>query len=267
MGNVRKYGAPPFAVAIVHGGPGAAGEMASVARELSSSAGVLEPLQTATTVHGQVEELRAILEDNASLPLTLIGFSWGAWLSCILASFHPELVNKLILVSSGPLDEKYASSVMKTRLRRLHGADKKEATFLYQSLSISGPADRDYYETLARFAELISRADSFDPLPDEDDKVEFNIDVYRPVWDEAGRLRSSGHLLEIVRRIKCPVVAIHGDYDPHPAAGVKHPLSQAIKDFRFVLLEKCGHYPWRERKARDTFYRILNAEILVLGTP
>jgi pimeloyl-ACP methyl ester carboxylesterase len=252
-------------VAAVHGGPGAAGEMASVARELSSSAGVLEPLQTAATVHGQVEELRAILEDNASLPLTLIGFSWGAWLSCILASFHPELVNKLILVSSGPLDEKYASSVMKTRLRRLRGADRKEAASLYQALCIPGPADKDYYETLARFTELISRADSFDLLPDAGDEVEFNMDIYRTVWDEAGKLRSSCHLLEIVRRIKCPVAAIHGDYDPHPAAGVKHPLSRAIKDFRFVLLEKCGHYPWRERNARDTFYRILNAEISTPG--
>lgn len=247
-------------MAAVHGGPGASGEMATVARELSSSAGVLEPLQTAATVHGQVEELRGILEDNASLPLTLIGFSWGAWLSCILASFHPELVKKLILVSSGPIDQKYASSVMKTRLRRLHGADKEEAASLYQALCIPAPADNNYYEILSRFRELISKADSFDLLPDEGDKVQLNMDIYRTVWDEASRLRSNGHLLEIVRRIKCPVVAIHGDYDPHPAEGIIRPFSLVIKDFRFVILEKCGHYPWRERNARDTFYCILNAE-------
>ncbi|MGA8849290.1 MAG: hypothetical protein WB564_05645 [Dehalococcoidia bacterium] len=78
MVNLRKYGDPPFVVAAVHGGPGAIGEMAPVARELSQSAGVLEPLQTAATIHMQVEELRAILEDNASLPLRLIGFSSGA---------------------------------------------------------------------------------------------------------------------------------------------------------------------------------------------
>lgn len=261
MGNLRKYGDPPFIVAVVHGGPGALGEMATVARELSQSGGVLEPLQTAATIHAQVEELRAILEDDASLPLTLIGFSWGAWLSCILASFHPELVKKLILVSSGPIYQKYASSVMKKRLRRLHGADKKEAASLYQALGISAPSDNNFYESLSRFRELLSKADSFDLLPDEGDEVQLNMDIYRTIWDEASRLRSSGHLLEIVRRIKCPIVAIHGDYDPHPANGIKHPLSRAIKDFRFVLLEKCGHYPWRERNARDTFYRILNAEI------
>jgi pimeloyl-ACP methyl ester carboxylesterase len=258
--NVRKYGDPPFVVAVVHGGPGALGEIATVARELSRSGGVLEPLQTTSTIQAQVEELRSILEDNASLPLTLIGFSWGAWLSCILASFHPELVKKLVLVSSGPIDKRYASSVMKTRLRRLRNTDRKEAASLYQALGISAPSDNNYNENLFRFRELISKADSFDLLPDEGDKVQLNMDIYRTVWDEASRLRSSGRLLEIVRRIKCPVVAIHGDYDPHPANGIKYPLSRAIKDFRFVLLEKCGHYPWRERNAGDTFYRILNDE-------
>lgn len=261
MSNLRKYGVPPFVVAAVHGGPGAPGEMAPVARELSQIAGVLEPLQTAATIQAQVEELRAILEDNASLPLTLIGFSWGAWLSCILASFHPELVKKLILVSSGPIDQKYASSVMKTRLGRLHGADKKEAAFLYHALGISASSDSNYCESLSRFSELISKADSFDLLPDEGDNVRLDVDIYRTVWDEASKLRSSGRLLEIVQHIKCPIVAIHGDYDPHPANGVKHPLSAAVRDFRFILLERCGHYPWRERSARNMFYRILKAEI------
>lgn len=80
--------------------------MATVARELSQSGGVLKPVQTAATIHGQVEELRAILEDNANLPLMLIGFSRGAGLSCIPASFHRELVKKLISVGSGPVDQK-----------------------------------------------------------------------------------------------------------------------------------------------------------------
>ena len=260
MDNLKKHGAPPFAVAVVHGGPGAPGEVAAVAHELSSTAGVLEPLQTAATIDGQVQELRAIIEANASPPLTLIGFSWGSWLSCILASYHPELVKKLILVSSGPIDEKYASSIMETRLRRLHGADKKEAAYLYQALDVAAPSKSNYCDNLSRFRELISKADSFDLLPDEGEEIQLNIDTYRAVWDEACRLRSSGRLVEIVRRIKCPVAAIHGDYDPHPADGVKYPFSWAIKDFRFVLLHKCGHYPWRERNARNLFYRILKAE-------
>jgi len=58
--NVRRYGKAPYLVAVVHGGPGAAGAMAPVARELGADRGVLEPLQTAMTVDGQVDELAGV---------------------------------------------------------------------------------------------------------------------------------------------------------------------------------------------------------------
>jgi pimeloyl-ACP methyl ester carboxylesterase len=231
--------------------------MSAVARELASVVGVLEPLLTAASVDGQAEELRAVLEGNGRLPLSLIGFSWGAWLSVIFTARYPTYVNKLILLSSGPFEEKYATNIMKTRLQRLRKGERREAKALYEAM-ISSTLSRD---SLTRFGQLISKADSYDPLPDESQPSPANPEVYRSVWDEASKLRNSGHLLEIARLIKCPVVAIHGDYDPHPADGVKHPLSQAIKEFRFVLLQKCGHYPWRERNTRDMFYSILNAEI------
>lgn len=63
-------------------------------------------------------------------------------------------------------------------------------------------------------------------------------------------------------RITCPVIAIHGDHESHPAEGVRLPLSTVLADFQFVLLEKCGHTPWLERHACDKFYEILRKEIL-----
>ncbi|MGB7054354.1 MAG: alpha/beta fold hydrolase, partial [bacterium] len=112
MESVRKYGKAPYDVAVVHGGPGAPGEMASVARELASEWGVLEPLQTAATLEGQVEELKDILDTHVDRPILLIGYSWGAWLSFIVAARYPSLVKKLILVSSGPFEAKYAVDIM-----------------------------------------------------------------------------------------------------------------------------------------------------------
>lgn len=41
-------------------------------------------------------------------------------------------------------------------------------------------------------------------------------------------------LLEMGRTIQCPVIAIHGDYDPHKAEGVHEPLSTVLNTFRFV---------------------------------
>ncbi len=72
--NLRKHGNPPFRIAVVHGGPGVAGEMAPVARELSSTCRVLEPLQTATSVEGQIQELQDVLHYHGNPPAILIGY-------------------------------------------------------------------------------------------------------------------------------------------------------------------------------------------------
>ena len=81
-------------------------------------------------------------------------------------------------------------------------------------------------------------------------------DVFTAVWDKAAQLRRSGELLSHGEKITCPVVAIHGDYDPHPYIyrGVEEPLRRVVRDFRFILLNECGHSPWMEKRARSRFH-------------
>jgi pimeloyl-ACP methyl ester carboxylesterase len=255
--NLRKYGHKPFRVAVIHGGPGAPGEMAPVARELCSDMGILEPLQTKGTVDGQVEELKSTLENNGSPPLVVIGFSWGAWLGYILAVRYPLLVEKLVLIGSGPFEEKYAAEIMKTRMNRLGEEEKKEVV----SLSVALNSNTFDDSALGRFLELMDNVDCYELLPHDREVLAFNPDVYKCVWEQASELRASGELLRLGKRVQCPVVAIHGDYDPHPAEGVKASLSRVMREFRFILLKKCGHRPWLERNARDRFYSILRTEI------
>ncbi len=259
MENLRKYGNAPFNVAVLHGGPGALGEMAPVARELASTRGILEPLQAATSLDGQVRELHAVLKENGDLPATLIGYSWGAMLAFIFAARHPLFAEKIILVGSGVYEEKYAENIMKTRLGRLGGKERTEALTLMENLQ--GPANEDKNAAFTRLGELITRADSYDPLQHYSDVFEFDYQVYQGVWSDAEKLRRGGKLLKLGKKIQCPVVAIHGDNDPHPAEGIKNPLSRVLKDFRFILLEKCGHCPWYERNAKDNFFGILIKEL------
>jgi len=259
MKNLRKYGNAPFNVAVLHGGPGAPGEMVPVARELSSAKGVLEPLQTATTIEGQIGELKDVLAKNGDLPVALIGWSWGAWLSFIFAAEYPAFVKKLILLGSGPFEEKYALNIMKIRLSRLSIEEKAEVLSLMKALI--EPPSGDKNTLLARFGKLISKADSYDHLPHKSEGLECQYEIYQSVGEQAQKLRSSGELLEFGKKIQCPVVAIHGDYDPHPSEGVKRPLSRILKDFRFILLENCGHQPWIDRSAKVRFYNILKGEV------
>jgi len=257
--NPRKYGVPPFNIVVVHGGPGACGEMAPVARGLSSGFGVLEPLQTAITIDGQVKELEEAIRTHGNPPVALVGHSWGAWLAFILAAKNPSLVGKLVLVGSGPFEEKYASEIMPARLSRLPENERNELALLLKKMESQGEKDSD--AIMDRVGDLISKSDHFDPLPLEPEPVEFRPEVYQSVWPEASRLRQSGELLEMGKKITCPVVAIHGDHDPHPADGVRIPLEKVLKDFKFVLLEKCGHDPWLEKHAREKFFEVLKGEL------
>jgi pimeloyl-ACP methyl ester carboxylesterase len=257
--RLRRYGSPPFNIAVIHGGPGAPGEMGPVARELASDWSILEPFQTAGTVEGQVEELRAVLDEEGDLPVYLIGFSWGAWLSFILAATHPAYVKKLILIGSGPFEEKYAARIMETRLDRLNQEEKAEVLSLMDFLNDPAIENRD--SLMGRFGALISRADSYDPLPHEDEVFECQYDIYQSAWEDARSLRQSGELLECASKVECPVVAIHGEYDPHPSEGVRVPLATILRGFRFIQLAKCGHCPWIERNAKDEFYKHLREEL------
>ncbi len=258
MKNLRKYGKPPFGVAVIHGGPGAGGEMAPVARKLASDFGVLEPIQTATSLKGQLEELKRILEKNADLPVILIGFSWGAWLSFIFAAKNHEFVEKLILIGSGPYEEKYAAKILETRLKRLSKMERTEAESLMEVLI--NPTHKNRKSDFIRVGKLFSRADAYAPTADECEPIDFNADIFHSVWKDGAELRKSGRLLEIGRQIRCPVVAIHGDYDPHPAEGVQKPLSVLLKNFRFIMLKHCGHKPWVEREVKEQFFHTLKNE-------
>jgi pimeloyl-ACP methyl ester carboxylesterase len=130
---------------------------------------------------------------------------------------------------------------------------------LMDRLATGNTQDND--AVLARLGELFGRTDAFDPEDSPPENILTPIEAYQAVWREGAAWRREGKLLDLVSAIRCPVVAIHGDYDPHPADGVRIPLESRLPDFRLVLLSHCGHAPWRERQAKADFYQLLRLEI------
>jgi pimeloyl-ACP methyl ester carboxylesterase len=255
--------------------------MAAVAEVLCSDRGVLEPLQTERSLQAQVEELKCQLQECSNPPVTLIGFSWGAWLSLILAAQYPHLVERLILIGSGPFRESYVHKIMETRNSRLSEVERVEAMGILAALEdlnddVDREKEQEKKEALAQMGELFRRTDAFDPIECRSNEfdlfaddsgsfqpgcngpiVECDPDIYQAVWREATILRQTGELLELCKKVRCQVFAIHGEYDPHPFVGVQEPLQAALKSFQFVLLENCGHKPWIEKMAKGKFYSIL----------
>jgi len=250
--NPRLHGAAPYRVVVVHGGPGAPGSMAPVARVLARTEGVLEPWQTAHSVAGQVEELSGQIERWAAPPVTLIGHSWGAWLSVLLASERPSLVSRLALVGSGPFRAQDAQRIQARRRRRLTSREWNELERVETRLG--DPRIPPSPATLRRLGRLSERADSCELLPHRALGPPPDPVAFRKVWPEAEEMRRRGVLLQALRRLRMPILVLHGRVDPHPVEGVVQPLRQARRKVEVVVLDRCGHYPWWERYARDAFF-------------
>src|SRR5271157_4078750 len=258
-GNPRRHGRPPYRVVLVHGGPGTPGTLAPVARELASWVGLLEPWQTASTVVGQVEELGQQISDSTTPPVTLVGHSWGAWLSVLLAAQQPEKVRRLVLVGSGPFRARYAREIRARRMLRLRPDewDELERTLRVVSRPPRNPASM----AVRRIEKLVELADSYELLPHRPGTVRFDPRMYQKIWPEAEKMRATGALAGALRRIQAPVLVLHGANDPHPVRGVVDPLRAAGVNVRVVLFRRCGHTPWWERYARDAFLRALRKEL------
>ncbi len=255
----RKYGNPPYEIVLIHGGPGAPGGMAPVANLLCESFGVFEPFQNAGSIGGQIEELKLLIKEHCAANAILIGHSWGAWLAWMFTSKYPGSVKKLIMIGAVPFEEKYAANIMLTRLNRLNRTDRTEVLDLMNSLQDKNhPHRKKLFEA---FGILMTKADTFAPISAETHVLQFQPGIFHAVWSQANALRGSGKLPEMGKAISCPVVSIHGDYDPHPVEGVEKPLSKILENFKMIRLEKCGHYPWNEKFAREQFFRVLMGEL------
>lgn len=253
---VRFYGTAPYKVILVHGGPGAIGSLKGFAEELSKrlKIGVVEALQSQYTVDELVEELHEQISENCSEKAVLIGHSWGAWLVAFLAEKYPEIVRKIILVGSGPLEDRYVPEIGERRTQNL----SEENRPIFERLVNNCATDED----MRKIPKVFEQSDNFClenrelHCADRTDSEMHNV-----IWSEAAKLRSAGELLKVFKRIQCPICLVQGAQDPHPVRGVTIPLQENNIKCQTYVLEKCGHSPFMERYAREEFYRIL-AEIL-----
>ncbi len=250
---VRLYGNEPYNIVLVHGGPGAIGSLKGFAKELNirTDVGVVEAIQSKYSIAELIEELYCQIKENCPGKVTLIGHSWGAWLVALFTEKHPESVKDVVLIGSGPLEDQYVAEIDSRRLEHLSGEDAG----LFRRLINNRVTDED----MKKIPAMIEKSDNY-CLEDRElhraDKTD--SEMYHLVWSEAARLRTTGELMDVFRKINRKIYLIQGICDPHPVNGVKIPLQENNVPCEIYVLEKCGHSPFMEKYAKDEFYHILN---------
>ena len=253
-GETNLYGASPHLVALIHGGPGAPGSVCSLAKQLGSDCGVIEPLQAQDSVKGQIRELAEQLE-SFDHPLTLIGYSWGAMLGILYAAENPQRVKRLILVGCPPLEDQYVSTIMKRRLKHLKKKDRRKVQVLIKK-SHNGLLSQDEFD---RFGLLMDKADGYKKKVKHGQKKKFQPEIYQKVWAEAEHIRSDRGFIRALNQIKCPIIIIHGRQDPHPFRSIIRACKISKCKFEVFILNRCGHVPWEETFATERFLGIIRA--------
>lgn len=255
---VKLYGESPCNIVLVHGGPGATGSLEPLARGLNERYSVVEAYQSKYNIHELIEELKEQINENCVKPVTLVGHSWGAWLCVFFANLYPQYVKKIILIGCPPLDEEYLYLIEERRKLNMSSNEIKEYDEINERFTEGNVEDKK--ELLARLSQIVKDSDHYSPI---DDKTTGTLDgaMYHEIWEEAKALRKKSTLLKQFKKIKCDVIMIHGDRDPHPYLGVMQPLENSHVLTKIVILDECGHSPWNEVYAKKPFFEFLYKEL------
>jgi pimeloyl-ACP methyl ester carboxylesterase len=241
---------------VLHGGPGAPGSAAGLARALADDFSVLEPLQRRSgivplTVSQHVEDLAAIAPTGSAI----VGHSWGAMLGLSFAACFPDRVSCLALVGCGTYDED-----CRTQFRsRLNGLmdDATRSRLEALKLRAAMEVDPDVRDAVVRqrgdFTMSIESYELIDSVDDPSDALAYDGRANAETWNDALRLQREGLEPQRFSRISCPVLMLHGHIDPHPGAATRDLLRRFIPHLQYVEFEKCGHEPWKEQHARPPF--------------
>ncbi len=240
---------------LLHGGPGAPGTMAPVARRLQDAFRVLEPFQRASgpeplTVALHVADLREVVAAlGPGARPALVGSSWGAMLALAFAAAHPEEAGPLVLVGCGTFD---------TDSRARMAATVKERTgpeILRRIEAAGAISDPD-----ARFeaeAGALLPVYCRDPVESEMECDSVDVRGNRETWADMLRLQGEGVYPAAFAAIRSPVLMLHGTFDPHPGPGIRASLQPHLPRLEYREWADCGHYPWAERAVREEFFTVL----------
>jgi len=254
--RIREYGTSGPLVVVLHGGPGAPGYMAPVARGLTGSFRVLEPLQRGSggeplTVARHVADLHDMVEARCGTARpALVGHSWGAMLALAYAAAHPGRTIAIVLVGCGTFDPKARRRVRAAREERMDDRLRRRIERLREEVP-------DPDERLRVLGNLTLPVDSYDLVTTDQELEACDARAHHETWEDMLRLQAEGVYPAVFAVIDVPVLMLHGAADPHPGRMIRASLEPHLSRLEYREWERCGHYPWLEKAVRGEFFAVL----------
>jgi proline iminopeptidase len=205
-----------------------------------------------------LEDLEALRQELGGGPLRLAGHSWGANLALLYAATYPQGVDRLALVSMGPLSDEFGAVAGANLLKPLTTGEREQRAAWRaerQAALAAGDAER-VKAAFLEGAKLGMRGWFFSP-----EAAARFFELFSAGYAYEGRVAPNLlptvreiPLLARLRRVAAPTLVLYGyqDFEPITQAYV---LRERVPQAELVFLNECGHVPWFEQPGE--FYRVL----------
>jgi proline iminopeptidase len=207
-----------------------------------------------------VADLEAVRAHFGLDEMKLVGHSWGAMVAAFYAAAYPQHVDRMVLVTPGPIQAKYDAEFEAERQSRTDPAALTRQ-FELAGLLLGGASTRPVQDCTELF-------DSFFPAYFHDAANVANLHgEWCPRTDEAaalllfgmfagrGSLGPDWNLVPMLQGIQTPALVIHGTGDPIPAASTIA-YADALPNGQLRTIQGAGHFPWAEEPA--AFFSAVN---------
>lgn len=254
--RIGIYGDKGSPVIVLHGGPGASGSAAPVARALAYDFRVLEPWQRISgdmplSVAVHIHDLHQLITDRCSGEIpALVGESWGAMLALAYAAAHPDTVGPIVLIGCGSFDRNSRDEMVRIRKCRI-------SNYIEKHPELSFDKDLTFQEQIMKWHEMTDSYDCYLNRPEYLDSEPFDMRAHIETWNDMMRCQKEGIYPQSFTAIRSPVIMLHGTYDPHPGRMIRDNLKLYIPHLEYHEFERCGHSPSVERYAKEDFFRIM----------
>ena len=168
---------------------------------------------------------------------TVLGHSAGAMLAIAYAGAHPDRVQTLVLVASGPVSGRYQAGAMDNVRLRLTAEERAAMDRALEKgdigagiLSSTPGYFYDRQQALDFKAQFRPESFHLDAM-----KV-MNADMHAPGVD----------LKIALGKVDRPVLVITGRQDPFDPA-IQDEIAAAARTATVVYIDRCGHFPWIEQ--------------------
>ena len=254
-------------VLFLHGGPGCYRYMEPLCKQLSAYCNPVyyEQRGSRQTLDGigiseHIDDLQQITRyySKESKPI-LVGHSWGAMLAVLFAGRFSHLLQKVVLVGCGPLNQTQGSEFQEVLCQRF---GQRQAYFdaLWDSVEKEQDPERQQQNANQYLKEMM-------PIYQNETNPESMVDSLH--WDfrasykticESDEWVSTDQYEKALRTIQVPLTAIQGSYDPVSPESLFPLIRMHLPQAKTVTLDQAGHYPWAGRQG-EAFIELLRTEL------